>query len=76
MAVVVKGADAVVTTADCAGCRIGSLATLIKTRATLLIQRRFHVDGEDVEAALRFLFNAMAPKSIEDLPLKGRPRII
>ena len=42
MAVVVKGADAVVTTADCAGCRIGSLATLIKTRAKLLIQRRFH----------------------------------
>jgi hypothetical protein len=29
--------------------------------------------GEEAEAALRFLFNAMAPKSDERLPLRGRP---
>lgn len=29
--------------------------------------------GEEAEAALRFLFNAMAPKLDEGLPLRGRP---
>jgi len=34
------------------------------------------VYGEDVEAALRFLFNAMAPKQIEGFPFHGIPKMI
>jgi len=34
------------------------------------------VYGEDVEAALRFLFAAMAPKPQPDFPLQGRPRML
>jgi hypothetical protein len=34
------------------------------------------VYGEDVEAALRFLFNAMSPKDIEGFPFQGIPRMI
>jgi hypothetical protein len=34
------------------------------------------VYGEDVEAALRFLFAAMAPKSIEDCPFQGIPAML
>lgn len=33
------------------------------------------VHGEDTELALRFLFNAMAPKSHPEMPLQGRPKI-
>lgn len=32
--------------------------------------------GEDVESALRFLFNAMAPKSDVACPLQGRPKML
>lgn len=32
--------------------------------------------GEDVESALRFLFNAMAPKADEKFPFQGIPRMI
>ena len=34
------------------------------------------VYGEDVEAALRFLFNAMSPKSINGFPFQGIPQMI
>ena len=34
------------------------------------------VYGEDVEAALRFLFNAMAPKQIDGFPFQGIPKMI
>jgi len=34
------------------------------------------VYGEDAESALRFLFNAMAPKADPSFPLQGRPKLI
>lgn len=34
------------------------------------------VYGEDAESALRFLFNAMAPKSDPSFPFQGRPKMI
>ena len=34
------------------------------------------VYGEDAESALRFLFNAMAPKADPALPFQGRPKMI
>lgn len=34
------------------------------------------VYGEDAESALRFLFNAMAPKSNAAFPFQGRPKLI
>jgi hypothetical protein len=34
------------------------------------------VYGEDVEAALRFLFAAMAPKAAEDVPFQGIPAML
>ena len=32
--------------------------------------------GEDAELALRFLFNAMAPKARADFPFQGRPKML
>ncbi|ABX47786.1 integrase [Shewanella baltica] len=32
--------------------------------------------GEDAESALRFLFNAMAPKTRSDFPFQGRPKML
>lgn len=34
------------------------------------------VYGEDVEAALRFMFNAMSPKPVETFPFQGIPDMI
>jgi hypothetical protein len=34
------------------------------------------VYGEDAESALRFLFNAMAPKARSDFPFQGRPKML
>lgn len=34
------------------------------------------VYGEDAESALRFLFNAMAPKADQSFPFQGRPKMI
>lgn len=34
------------------------------------------VYGEDAESALRFLFNAMAPKENAGSPLQGRPKMV
>ena len=34
------------------------------------------VYGEAVEAALRFLFNAMAPKADETFPFKAAPHVV
>ena len=52
------------------------LYSVVDDRSGMAYQEYHGVYGEDVEAALRFLFNAMAPKSLDDLPLQGRPRII
>jgi hypothetical protein len=52
------------------------LYSLVDDRSGMAYQEYHGVYGEDVEAALRFLFNAMAPKSVEDCPLQGRPGMI
>lgn len=39
--------------------------------------QEYHVTyGEDVEAALRFLFNAMSSKDIDGFPFQGRPSML
>jgi hypothetical protein len=39
--------------------------------------QEYHVTyGEDVEAALRFLFNATSPKDIDGFPFQGRPLML
>ena len=45
--------------------------------AILWLKSQYHgVYGEDVEAALRFLFAAMSPKSEGDFPFQGIPKMI
>jgi putative transposase len=46
---------------------------LVDDRSGAAYQEYHCTYGEEAEAALRFLFNAMAPKSDEGLPLHGRP---
>jgi hypothetical protein len=46
------------------------------TAAAWLIRNTVCVYGEDVESALRFLFNAMAPKQIEGFLFQGIPNMI
>ena len=45
-------------------------------RSGVAYQEYHGVYGEDVEAALRFLFAAMAPKSEADFPLQGIPQML
>jgi len=52
------------------------LYSVVDDRSGAAYQEYHGVYGEDVEAALRFLFNAMAPKSLEDFPMQGRPRLL
>jgi len=52
------------------------LYSVVDDRSGMAYQEYHGVYGEDVEAALRFLFNAMAPKSVEDFPMQGRPRML
>jgi hypothetical protein len=52
------------------------LYSVVDDRSGVAYQEYHGVYGEDVEAALRFLFNAMAPKSVEDFPFQGRPRML
>jgi hypothetical protein len=52
------------------------LYSVVDDRSGMAYQEYHGVYGEDVEAALRFLFNAMAPKSGDDCPLQGRPRML
>jgi len=52
------------------------LYSVVDDRSGMAYQEYHGVYGEDVEAALRFLFNAMAPKSVEDFPFQGRPRML
>jgi len=41
------------------------------------VYQEYHcIYGEDVETALRFLFNAMAPKGDAENPFQGRPKMI
>lgn len=52
------------------------LFSVVDDRSGFAYQEYRCVYGEDVEAALRFLFNAMAAKSIEGLPFQGIPSML
>jgi hypothetical protein len=52
------------------------LFSVVDDRSGVSYQEYRCVYGEDVEAALRFLFNAMAPKPIDGFPFHGRPKLI
>ena len=52
------------------------LYSIVDDRSGMAYQEYHGVYGEDVEATLRFLFNAMDLKSVEDLPLQGRPQML
>jgi hypothetical protein len=49
------------------------LFSMVDDRSAAAYQEYRCTYGEETEAAPRFLFNAMAPKSDEGLPLRGRP---
>jgi hypothetical protein len=49
------------------------LFSVVDNRSGAAYQEYRCTYGEEAEAALRFLFNAMAPKPDEGLPLRGRP---
>ena len=49
------------------------LYSVVDDRSGVCYQEYRCVHGEDVEAGLRFLFNAMSAKSVEGLPFCGRP---
>lgn len=52
------------------------LYSVVDDRSGVSYQEYHCVYGEDVEAALRFLFRAMAPKGIADFPFQGIPAMI
>lgn len=52
------------------------LFSVVDDRSGVCYQEYRCVYGEDVESALRFLFNAMSPKQAEGLPFCGRPKMI
>jgi hypothetical protein len=49
------------------------LFSVVDDRSGTCYQEYRCVYGEEVEAALRFLFNAMAPKNDPEFPFQGRP---
>ena len=52
------------------------LYSVVDDRSGAAYQEYHCVYGEDVEAALRFLFAAMAPKPSDDFPFEGRPALL
>lgn len=52
------------------------LYSVVDDRSGVAYQEYHGVYGEDVEAALRFLFAAMSPKSVEDFPFHGIPQML
>jgi hypothetical protein len=52
------------------------LFSIVDDRSGASYSEYWSVYGEEVETALRFLFNAMAPKKNEDFQLQGIPRFI
>ena len=52
------------------------LYSVVDDRSGMAYQEYHGVYGEDVEAALRFLFNAMASKSVDEFPMHGRPYML
>ena len=52
------------------------LASVVDDRSGLCYQEYHSVYGEDTMTALRFFFNAMAPKKHKDCPFQGIPSLI
>lgn len=52
------------------------LYSAVDDRSGVAYQEYRCVYGEDVEAGLRFLFNAMTPKGIADFPFQGIPKMV
>ncbi|MCO3541860.1 transposase family protein [Pseudomonas aeruginosa] len=52
------------------------LFSVVDDRSGVAYQEYHCVYGEDAETALRFLFNAMAPKADPSFPFQGRPKLI
>src|SRR2546425_2053474 len=52
------------------------LYSVVDDRSGVAYQEYHGVYGEDVEAALRFLFAAMAPKNTEAFPFQGIPHML
>lgn len=52
------------------------LFSVVDDRSGVAYQEYRCVYGEDAESGLRFLFNAMAPKSDPAFPFQGRPKMI
>jgi hypothetical protein len=52
------------------------LYSIVDDRSGVAYDEYHVVYGEDVEAALRFLFNAMSPKNIDGFPFQGIPDMI
>lgn len=52
------------------------LYSVVDDRSGVAYQEYHSVYGEDVEAALRFLFAAMSPKPITEFPFQGIPKML
>lgn len=52
------------------------LASVVDDRSGVLYQEYFSSNGENALMALRFLFNAMAPKKQKDFPFQGIPKTL
>ena len=52
------------------------LASVVDDRSGVCYQEYHNVYGEDTLTALRFLFNAMAPKKYKNSPFQGIPNLI
>lgn len=52
------------------------LYSIVDDRSGACYQEYHLVYGEDVEAALKFLFNAMSAKTVANFPLRGIPKMI
>ena len=52
------------------------LYSVVDDRSGVAYQEYHQVYGEDVEAALRFLFNAMSAKTVENFPFQGIPQML
>ncbi len=58
------------------GSRTLMLISVADDRSGVLYKEYHYVHGEDVMTALRFLFNAMAPKKRTGIPFQGIPKIL
>lgn len=52
------------------------LASAVDDRSGVCYQEYHYVHGEDTMTALRFFFNAMAPKKSKDCPFQGIPKML